>query len=109
MTLGESERLWASEQQHDGELRLSIGGELDLSTAGALRERLERARARGCSVRLDLSELAFVDSSGLKILLLAAREFRASGLGFGIEERLQPQVVRLLRLVRVHDLLIDDR
>lgn len=105
--LGEGERLWISEEVEAAVVRVSAGGELDIGTAGTLRERLRELRHSGCGVRLNLSELGFVDSSGLQVLLTAAREAREEGVGFSVEPQLQPQVVRLFTLVSVHGLLAE--
>jgi anti-anti-sigma factor len=55
----------------DGTLRLALSGELDLSVAQALADRLQRLRHQGYVVRVDLSRLEFIDSSGLRELILA--------------------------------------
>jgi len=58
---------------------LTLGGELDLATVALLQEQLDRAiRGRGAVV-IDLSGLRFIDSSGLRMLLRAERQLRASG------------------------------
>ena len=49
---------------------LSIAGELDLSTAPSLAQQVERAlREEVSSLTLDLSNLTFMDSSGLRLLI----------------------------------------
>lgn len=54
-------------------------GELDASTADELRTVLESiAETRG-DIELDCSELTFMDSSGLHVLLGAARELGTDG------------------------------
>jgi anti-anti-sigma factor len=54
--------------------RLSLRGELDLATTPILEESLEAAeRDDERIVALDLSELSFVDASGLKAILNAHR------------------------------------
>jgi anti-sigma B factor antagonist len=56
----------------DGAVRVSLQGELDLASARQMEEHFvaidEQAPAR---VVVDLSGLAFIDSSGLRMLLLA--------------------------------------
>jgi anti-anti-sigma factor len=47
---------------------VSLTGELDMATAPQLEEAVERAPA-GSRVIVDLSELAFIDSSGIRALL----------------------------------------
>ena len=58
---------------------LTLGGELDLATVPLLQEQLDRAgRGRGAVV-IDLSGLRFIDSSGLRMMVRAERQLRASG------------------------------
>ncbi len=64
----------------DGAVRVSLRGELDLSCARQMEEYFaaidEQAPAR---VVVDLSGLAFIDSSGLRMLLLADARAREHG------------------------------
>jgi anti-sigma B factor antagonist len=61
-------------------------GELDLATAPALETALARAfHAAGAgSVVLDLRELEFIDSSGLRTLLTARRQAEEAGASFSL-------------------------
>ena len=55
-------------------------GELDMSTATLLRERLLDLATEGpTQVTVDLSELAFVDSTGLSVLITGLKRFRQQG------------------------------
>jgi anti-anti-sigma factor len=56
---------------------LRLVGELDAATAPHLQRRLEEHRS---VTRLDLRDVTFVDSSGLRVLLLASRASGADGL-----------------------------
>lgn len=60
-------------------VRLALSGELDLAVADMLGDRLRMLRNEGYAVRLDLSELEFIDSSGLRELIIAVTESRSSG------------------------------
>jgi anti-sigma B factor antagonist len=60
----------------DGVLRIALLGELDLAVADQLSLRLEQLRSDGIPVRLDLSRLEFIDSSGLRTLLKAMQRGR---------------------------------
>jgi anti-sigma B factor antagonist len=61
-------------EQHGESAVVVPTGELDLATAPALEEALERAFEGGSArVVLDLRELEFIDSSGLRTLLTARR------------------------------------
>jgi anti-anti-sigma factor len=55
---------------HGPAAKLAIAGELDMSTTGQLSESLDEQLANGATeVTLDLSQLAFMDSSGLRLLI----------------------------------------
>jgi anti-sigma B factor antagonist len=57
----------------DGEFKeLKVEGELDLSVADRLKERI--AAADGRPVLVDLSECTFIDSAGIAAVLLARRD-----------------------------------
>ena len=58
-------------QESDGsEIRLTLVGELDLRTGPSMSERLEKILANGATeVIVDLSELAFMDSTRLRLLI----------------------------------------
>jgi len=64
-----------------GDAVIALAGELDLSGAPALDEEITRMVA-GHGVRrvvLDLRGLRFMDSSGLRVVALAARRLEAAG------------------------------
>ena len=52
---------------------VALAGEHDLSTAGRLREDLQLALAGGMPILVDLSEVTFVDSSVIGVLVAAHR------------------------------------
>ena len=54
----------------DGAARLRMAGELDLSTVPVLQARVAALRAGGSTrIVLDLAELDFIDSTGLRMVL----------------------------------------
>jgi anti-anti-sigma factor len=70
------------ETQEQGWTALKLTGELDLSTVPALQRRFETVRARSSAIQPDLSEIEFIDSSGMAFLIRASRrlpEARAGG------------------------------
>lgn len=87
------------EHRGDGELRLSLQGELDFASTRVLDDRLTRLRAKRHAVRLDLSKLEFIDSTGLHLLIRALGEARSTDWKFQIEPGVSPTVERLFRLV----------
>jgi anti-sigma B factor antagonist len=64
-----------------GDAVISLAGELDLSGAPALDEEVGRLAAHDGVRRvvLDLRGLQFLDSSGLRVVALAARRLEAAG------------------------------
>jgi anti-anti-sigma factor len=48
---------------------LALSGDLDISGEDALEDALEAARTEGGTLTIDLSELHFIDSSGLRVLV----------------------------------------
>ncbi len=81
-----------------GCLRLTLLGELDLSCACELETRLSQLQAERRPVLLDLSQLAFMDSTGLAIMTRAINSSRADGWAFVIDSDLSPPVQRLFSL-----------
>jgi anti-sigma B factor antagonist len=64
-----------------GDALIALSGELDLSGAPALDEEIGRLAARDDVRRvvLDLRGLVFLDSSGLRVVALAARRLEGAG------------------------------
>jgi anti-anti-sigma factor len=56
----------------EGFVVLSVLGEVDMATASEFQGHLARAATNGSPVIVDLSEIAFIDSSGLRELHRAA-------------------------------------
>jgi anti-anti-sigma factor len=79
-------------------VRLVVSGELDLAVASVLGERLRQLRRAGCDVRLDLAEVAFIDSSGLRELIIALAESDADGWRLDIDPRVSDAVRRTVEL-----------
>ncbi|MBO0708811.1 MAG: STAS domain-containing protein [Candidatus Dormibacteraeota bacterium] len=87
-----------SERLEEGHAVVELRGELDISSAASLRERLLDILAdHAHSLVLDLSRLVFIDSTGLSVLVAAER--RAQELG-GTLSLVGPQkiVARVLRV-----------
>jgi anti-anti-sigma factor len=74
-------------------------GELDLATSAILTERLAPLAAEGGDLRLDLSELAFIDSSGIRSLLILSESLGSRGL-LVLQSPAEP-VMRTLELVGI--------
>ncbi|MGH2858086.1 MAG: STAS domain-containing protein [Solirubrobacteraceae bacterium] len=82
----------------DGVAQVLLIGELDLAGVAKLDECLERLRRAGTPVRLDLSELRFIDSSGLRALVTSRRDSEQNAWRLEIGTELCPQVRKLVDL-----------
>lgn len=89
----------------DGSLRVSLTGELDLAVADRLTTRLGSLKQAQAAVRLDLSRLTFIDSSGLRSLTVAMTDARRDGWQLEIDAEVPRQVRKLIELVAVSDVL----
>ncbi len=83
---------------------LAVVGELDLATTPALEAELERAGTGPELIILDLRGVAFMDSTGLSLLVKAQRRARESRRRL-VVVRGGSQVQRLLTLTGVADRL----
>ena len=84
---------------------VAVGGELDLRTSPELEERLTRAFDGGAElVILDLRQIEFMDSAGLRVVLSAHQRAHETGRRFALV-RGADQVERVLKLTGVRDLL----
>ena len=94
-----------------GDALISLTGELDLSGAGPLDEELDRLAAEDGVRRvvLDLRELEFMDSSGLRTVALAERRLGALGRAL-VLVRGPEAVQRVFAITRMEDHLtfVDD-
>ncbi len=69
-------RVSGAEQAYE----VHLHGELDMSTAQQLRQELLRLTSDGATeVTIDLSELEFVDSTGLSVLVTGLKRLREMG------------------------------
>ena len=65
--------------------RLTVTGEIDIATAPRVEEAIATVLAQGASaVIVDLSRLAFVDSSGLRMLITLNDRAGAEGWSLGL-------------------------
>jgi anti-sigma B factor antagonist len=64
----------------DGYVTLRVSGEIDLHTAPTLRDRaLAALRQHGSTLRMDLRDVPFMDSTGLEVLLATRRRAELEG------------------------------
>jgi anti-sigma B factor antagonist len=85
-------------ERHDAGIVLRLEGELDLASAPRLEAELEDLEAeRPPLLVADLRQLAFIDSSGLRVILVAAERAGREGRRF-VVVRGSPEVERVLEI-----------
>jgi anti-sigma B factor antagonist len=86
------------ESTEDGEaLVVALVGEFDLASAQLVGEELARAEESYSVVILDLSQVTFMDSTGLHVVLCVDERMRAAGSTLRVVPG-SPQVQRLFEL-----------
>jgi anti-anti-sigma factor len=86
---------------HVGVVVASLSGELDLTNALELEERLEAAAPAEALLVVDLNRVAFIDSAALHVLFKLARERGREGLNLVLEPT--APVSRTLDIVGMKD------
>jgi anti-anti-sigma factor len=99
-----------TEQKGNGLVRVLLRGELDLSTVSKLQDELRRVEAEAPRVMvLDLSELSFLDSTGLRCVVRADERAREENRRFVLVKG-PDQVQRVFAITRLDERLeiVDD-
>ncbi|HTU85800.1 MAG TPA: STAS domain-containing protein [Solirubrobacteraceae bacterium] len=85
----------------DGAVRLALVGELDIAVADGVEERLRTHRDGGDRVRLDLSQLEFIDSSGVRAIVLGLKHARVGGAELDVDRRVSSTVGRMIQIMGI--------
>jgi anti-sigma B factor antagonist len=89
----------------DGAAVIALRGELDLAGAVALEHELERLEAETAgSVVLDLRGVAFMDSSGLRLIAVSSQRARELGRRLALVPGPE-QVMRVFEITRMRERL----
>jgi anti-sigma B factor antagonist len=86
---------------HDGASRVTLIGELDIAVADGVEERLRLLRDAGRRVRLDLSQLDFIDSSGVRAIVLGLKHARQGGHELDVDREISPTVRRMIEIMGI--------
>ncbi|MBA3807191.1 MAG: STAS domain-containing protein [Solirubrobacterales bacterium] len=93
------------EREHEGVHTLSLGGELDIASVPALNAAVNRLSPdRTQAVRIDLSRLKFMDSTGLAAIVHASKVCEQHEYRFSLVPG-SPAVQRLFELTGLIDVL----
>jgi len=84
---------------------IGLRGEMDIANAGEVEKELLRVEATdAATIVLDLAELTFIDSTGIRLLLMADGRSRTNGDRL-LMRRPPDGVLRVLRLAGIEDRL----
>jgi anti-anti-sigma factor len=81
----------------EGQTVLAVAGELDLATVGEFAAQMADQLAKGPTT-LDLHELSFMDSSGVRAIDGLLRDVAREGWSFAIRDDLQSSVRKVFEL-----------
>lgn len=87
------------EPRDDGWLRARVEGELALGTAETLEGVVERELLAQKNVLLDLSQIEFIDSTGLRVMTSLVRTAKAHGCQLKLSSDLPQHARRLMEIV----------
>jgi anti-sigma B factor antagonist len=88
----------------DGCATVSVAGELDMATADDFSRAVRSGLATG-AVTIDLREVTFMDSAGVRALNTALRESAEAGRELRVTQEMHPSVVQVLELTGMLGLL----
>jgi anti-anti-sigma factor len=94
-----TELAFTSDQQAEATV-LSVVGEIDMMSAGALRDQVADLGVSHGTLVLDLAGVGFVDSSGLGALLGIKKQQDVGG-GRLLLSRVSPAVARLIEITKM--------
>jgi anti-sigma B factor antagonist len=96
--VGSGDQLRIELQRDADRLIVRLAGELDMASAPSLQEALEGSEPdAGTMLVLDVQQLRFIDSTGLRVILWARERCQDRDLAFALTPG-SPQVQRLLAI-----------
>src|SRR5688572_18470673 len=83
----------------DGVLEVTLRGEIDYTNAAGVTEAIRGAvlRERPTSIRINMAEVSFLDSSGIAVLVKAMKSARETGADYLVSAP-QPRVFEQLEM-----------
>jgi anti-sigma B factor antagonist len=90
----------ATISERDGRVLVNLLGDIDLEHSGDIRQVLLDCVGRGADVLVDMSQVLYIDSSGIACLIEALQSSRERGSGFGLVS-VSEQAGRVLKLARL--------
>ena len=94
-----------SVSENNGLQVVAITGEVDLSTSPEVRDALLKQLASGHGVIVDLSGVAYIDSSGVASLVEAFQTAKSKGQSFALAQ-VSETPMRVLKLARLDQVFV---
>ncbi|MEG0338670.1 MAG: STAS domain-containing protein [Oscillospiraceae bacterium] len=92
-------------QNENGRLIVAVNGRIDTNTSPQLQSELLAAFQQNNSITLDLAEVAYVSSAGLRVLLIAQKTAASKKATFELVN-VAPEVMNVLDSVGFSDILV---
>ncbi len=83
-----------------GQVRVVVTGEVDLSWSSEIRDQILRALKEQMPVKVDLSGVSYIDSSGIAALVEGLQQARKEGIPFALQHP-SAAVLSVLALARL--------
>jgi anti-anti-sigma factor len=94
-----------AQDQSDGRIRISVSGEVDMQTTPLLERAVIEACPVASAIELDLHEVSFIDSTGIRAVLAAKSLCGEQGVEFLLVPSRHQAPRRTFELAGVLDLL----
>lgn len=92
------------ESRNEGIIQLNVSGRVDFSTSSELQERILQAFQKGRTVVVDLREVDYMSSAGLRALLLGQKTASSKGGSLRLVH-VQPSVQEVFNVTGFADIL----
>ncbi len=92
-----------SEEDDGGSVVVSLDGEIDVAAAPTVRERLEAAAERAGVLVIDLSEVSFIDSTALGVLIGIHKQCADSATPMRLVVS-EPRILKVFEITGLTDL-----
>jgi anti-anti-sigma factor len=93
-------------EDHEGRYRLVLSGALDMQGATELEAAITRlCKAGALEIEIDLREIVFIDSSGLRAIVWAREKCAAHRTQFFIVPGKEPGPRRLFEMMKIDEVL----
>jgi anti-sigma B factor antagonist len=91
-----------AEETDDGSVVVALSGEIDVAAAPTVRERLEQAADKEGALVVDLSDVTFIDSTALGVLIGIHKRCTAAGTDLHLVVS-EPRILKVFEITGLTD------